>query len=93
MTAAGLQAVDEAKRRGRWGTHSLLRQDTAVPSDLLAALRRRRRALAFFEGLAPSYRKMYIGWVLEAKRADTRARRVRVVVDRAARGLKPGIDI
>ncbi|MBN1610847.1 MAG: YdeI/OmpD-associated family protein [Polyangiaceae bacterium] len=36
---------------------------------------------------------MYVAWVLTAKRAETRARRIQTVVSRSARGVKPGIDL
>ena len=39
---------------------------------------------------APTYRRQYIYWVLEAKRPETRARRVAETVRRTAAGLKPG---
>ena len=40
--------------------------------------------------MANSYRNNYIHWIEDAKREETRARRVAQVVERAARGLKPG---
>ena len=33
------------------------------------------------------------GWVLAARREETRQRRIHTVVERARRGLKPGIDL
>ena len=47
-----------------------------VPKDLAAALRRNARARTAFEAMPPSHRRRYVGWVTEAKREDTRARRV-----------------
>jgi uncharacterized protein YdeI (YjbR/CyaY-like superfamily) len=46
------------------------------PPFLRAALRRNRRAAAFFAALAPSHRRRYVAWLLDAKREETRARRL-----------------
>ena len=93
MAPAGLAAVRIAKQNGQWEAARVLEQTTRAPPDLVSALASNARAGRFFAGLAPSYRKMYIAWVLASKREETRARRVRVVVERAARGVKPGIDL
>jgi uncharacterized protein YdeI (YjbR/CyaY-like superfamily) len=47
-----------------------------VPPDLASALRRHRKAAAFFAALAPSYRRRYVAWILAAKKDETRDRRV-----------------
>jgi uncharacterized protein YdeI (YjbR/CyaY-like superfamily) len=46
------------------------------PDDLLAALHEAPAALATFEAFSPSHRREYVEWVVEAKRADTRRRRI-----------------
>ena len=48
----------------------------AVPNDFSAALAANPAAAQFFDGLAPSQRYEYLQWITEAKRAETRARRV-----------------
>jgi hypothetical protein len=47
-----------------------------VPPELLRALRRKPAAAAAFAALAPSHRREYVGFVTEAKRPETRARRI-----------------
>jgi hypothetical protein len=47
-----------------------------VPSDLRAALAANARARRTFAALPPSGRREYVEWLLEAKRAETRARRL-----------------
>jgi uncharacterized protein YdeI (YjbR/CyaY-like superfamily) len=93
MTAAGLRLVNAAKRSGQWRLAAERERSVRMPRELVQALRADPRALEFFRALAPSYRKMYIGWVLAARREETRLRRIRTVVERARRGLKPGIDL
>jgi uncharacterized protein YdeI (YjbR/CyaY-like superfamily) len=62
----------------------------AIPADLAAALAATPDARRQFDALPPSHRREYLAWVLEAKRAETRARRVEQAVQRLAQGLKFG---
>lgn len=48
----------------------------AVPEDLARALARNRRARQTFEEFSPSHRREYVEWITEAKRQETRERRV-----------------
>ncbi len=48
-------------------------------------------AWKFFESLAPSYRRAYIGWVESAKRNETKEKRLREVVSLLAAGKKLGM--
>jgi uncharacterized protein YdeI (YjbR/CyaY-like superfamily) len=89
MTPAGMALVDAAKRLGTWGEAASGRLDV-TPPDLEEALRGSAAAAAQWEAWAPSHRRQYIYWVLDAKRPETRARRVDEVVRRAAAALKPG---
>jgi hypothetical protein len=50
--------------------------ELAVPDDLAAALAADARAKAAWERLAPSHRREHIKAILEAKKPETRARRV-----------------
>lgn len=57
-----------------------------APADLLAALKRDRKALAAFEAFAPGYKREYVEWITAAKRAETRAKRVVQAVEWLAEG-------
>jgi uncharacterized protein YdeI (YjbR/CyaY-like superfamily) len=89
MTPAGMALVDEAKRRGTWDQATSGRLDEAPP-DLEAALAGVPAARERWETWPASPRRQYVYWVLDAKRPETRARRIAEVVRRAAAGLKPG---
>ena len=94
MTPAGMKVVEEAKLDGRWEKAYTNRVGTAkVPEDLLAALKKNKAAFDNFEAFPPYARFMYIHWINEAKREDTRGRRIYTVVDRSEKNLKPGIDL
>jgi uncharacterized protein YdeI (YjbR/CyaY-like superfamily) len=89
MTPAGMALVDEAKRRGTWDNAASGRLDV-TPPDLEAALAGVPAAAERWETWASTHRRQYVYWVLDAKRPETRARRIADVVRRAAAGLKPG---
>lgn len=52
-----------------------------VPDDLAAALRQAPDAQALFEALSFTHAKEYARWVTEAKRPETRARRVAQTIE------------
>lgn len=60
----------------------------AVPRDLKAALDGNPAAAATFDGFPPSARRDYVDWVTEAKRDETRARRVAQAVEWLAEGKR-----
>ncbi len=91
MTEAGLAKIGEAKENGEWDK-AIVREDPKnVPPDLKKALDANKTAKKNFESFAPSYKKQYIWWITEAKRADTRARRIKETISRAEKNQKPGM--
>jgi hypothetical protein len=57
-----------------------------VPPALQAALNGDKKAKASFTSLAPSHRKEYARWITEAKREDTRTRRVEQALEMIKQG-------
>ena len=57
-----------------------------VPADLAAALRKNKAAGATFARFRPSHRKEYIEWITEAKRDETRAKRLATTLEWLAAG-------
>ncbi len=60
--------------------------DMAMPEDLAAVLSAAARAN--FDGFAPSHRREYLGWITEAKRPETRAKRIVQAAEWIAEGKK-----
>jgi uncharacterized protein YdeI (YjbR/CyaY-like superfamily) len=58
------------------------------PPDLLQALAQNEAARSTFATFAPSSRREYVDWVLEAKRAETRAKRIAQAVEWLAQGKR-----
>lgn len=57
-----------------------------VPADLEAALAAAPEARAAFAGLSVSHRREYVEWIDEARRPETRARRIVGTVERVRAG-------
>lgn len=57
-------------------------REVEVPDDLAAALDADPAARAAFDALAFTHRKEYVRWVVEARKPETRERRVRETVAR-----------
>jgi len=72
MTPAGLAKLE----KGVQAYVPLTQRRMAIPPDLRRALSRNPRARDNFERLAPSYRRHYVAWIVTAKKAETRARRL-----------------
>ena len=58
----------------------------AIPSELTAALRKNKKALETFENFSPSHQREYVEWIIEAKRAETRAKRLEITIGWLAEG-------
>ena len=59
-----------------------------VPQDLASALAQAPKASATFDTLAPSHRREYLQWIIEAKQAATRERRIAQAVEWLAEGKR-----
>ena len=77
---------DEGVTAPRRAPSKTKRPAAAVPDDLAAALRRNRKAAATFDAFSASHRREYVEWITEAKRAETRERRIATAVEWIAEG-------
>lgn len=62
------------------------RKRLQTPEDLVAALKTSKKALAAFEAFSPSHRREYVEWISEAKRDDTRQRRLATAIEWLSEG-------
>jgi uncharacterized protein YdeI (YjbR/CyaY-like superfamily) len=91
MTEAGIGKVKEAKASGLWNKPNRLQISYSIPEELESGLAKNRKARIFFDQLAPSYQKQFIGWIAVAKRQETKQRRVRDSIALLEQGKKLGI--
>ena len=59
-----------------------------IPEELQKVLNRNKKAKEFFEGLSFTNRKEYAVWISGAKREETKAERLKAVVDKLLKGKK-----
>jgi uncharacterized protein YdeI (YjbR/CyaY-like superfamily) len=76
MAEAGLARIGEAKQSGEWSRASAGRKELVVPRFFEEALEGNKKALKYFNSLAPSYKRLFVGWVSSAKREETRLKRL-----------------
>ncbi|MCT2586251.1 YdeI/OmpD-associated family protein [Actinophytocola sp. S1-96] len=86
MAPRGLREVEAAKADGRWEAAYAGPASATVPDDLRAALDANPAAAAFFTTLTSQNRYAILFRVEEAKRPETRARRIEKFVAMLERG-------
>jgi uncharacterized protein YdeI (YjbR/CyaY-like superfamily) len=89
MKPAGLREVERAKADGRWDAAYAGQASATLPDDLRAALDADARARAFFDALDSRNRYAIVYRVNDAKRPETRARRIAKYVAMCSAHEKP----
>lgn len=87
MAPAGLARVEAAKQDGSWTALDEV-EALAVPPDLAAALAVDPQAAAFWDAFPRSVRRGILEWILNARTAETRARRVEETARLAAQNIR-----
>jgi len=59
-----------------------------VPSELQQLFKKNKSAETFFESLAFTHRREYVEWIVSAKRAETKARRLETTMEKLIAGKK-----
>ena len=85
MAPAGQAAIDTAKANGAWELLDAV-EDLVVPPDLAKAFRTHRGSAEVWESFPRSTRRALLEWIVQAKRPETRAKRVQETAEKAARG-------
>lgn len=85
MAEAGLRVVAAAKADGAWSALDEV-DALVVPDDLAAALAARPPAREKFDAFPPGARRAILYWIWQAKKPETRERRITETAERASRG-------
>lgn len=80
MTAAGLECIERAKKDGTWDVLEAA-ESLEVPEDMKTALQENPVALEYFERMSNSLKRSVIYYVISAKRAETRNKRICLLVN------------
>ena len=89
MRPAGLREVQRAREDGRWEAAYESQSRASVPADLRRELDRDPAARAFFESLQSHNRYAILYRIQDAKRPETRARRIVRFMEMLRAGEKP----
>ena len=90
MTKKGIESIEVARENGSWtildDAESLI-----IPADLETELGKKPNAKSYFMSLSKSDKKNILQWIVLAKRAETRQRRIVEIAEIAAQNLKPKV--
>lgn len=86
MRAGGLREIERAKEDGRWEDAYDSPRTATVPDDFQAALDAEPAAAEFFASLGSTKRYSFLYRITDAKRPETRAKRIAEYVELLARG-------
>jgi len=86
MRAAGLREIERAKEDGRWDDAYDSPSTATVPDDFQVALDAGPAAAEFFASLGSTKRYSFLYRITDAKRPETRAKRIAEYVELLARG-------
>jgi uncharacterized protein YdeI (YjbR/CyaY-like superfamily) len=62
-----------------------------LPEFIRAGLESSPKARAYFESLPPSHKRLYLGWILDAKREETRLKRLAEALRDLEEGKRKGL--
>ena len=87
MAPAGLAAIRVAKQNGAWSALDAI-DSAIVPPDLKKAFAQNKIARQNFEAFPTSSRKIILEWIQNAKRPETRDKRIEQTVNLAAKNIR-----
>jgi len=88
MKPAGI-AIFEKKKEGKSKVYAYEQKNKVkLDANYEATIKANPKAWAYFDALAPSYKKATIWWIMSAKREETRQKRLKVTIESAVAGLK-----
>ena len=85
LTREAMKLIDDGVKPLR---NKSVKQPIPMPEDLKQALAANPAAQASYDGFPPSGQREYLEWVVEAKRPETRAKRVAQAVEWMAEGKR-----
>jgi len=87
MHESGLQKIEIAKQNGSWTSLDAV-ENHEIPEDLAMAFQQNKKAFDNYNNFSKSYRKGYLYWLNQAKRAETRANRIAEIISLCEQNIK-----
>jgi uncharacterized protein YdeI (YjbR/CyaY-like superfamily) len=85
IAPAGIEAIELAKKTGTW---TALNNVDNIPDDMQKMLDKNQEALTNWEKFPPSTRRGILEWILNAKQAETRLKRITETVTLAEKNIR-----
>ena len=76
MTKAGMALIRKAKRSNEWSKAPSEKRELEIPLFFGEALAKNKKASNYFNALASTYKRHFVGWVSSAKKEQTRIKRL-----------------
>jgi uncharacterized protein YdeI (YjbR/CyaY-like superfamily) len=80
------KAIADGDRTKAWSRPKVVKADAEVPAALAAALKKNKAAAKSFEAMPAGGRREYCQWIAEAKRDETRDKRVATALEWISEG-------
>ena len=77
---SGLSKIEIAKQNGSWTALDDV-ENEIIPKDLQIAFNKNSQAFENYKKFAASYRKSYLYWLNQAKREETRLKRIEKIIE------------
>jgi uncharacterized protein YdeI (YjbR/CyaY-like superfamily) len=87
MAPTGLAKVEAAKKDGTWNALDGV-EALEIPTDLAEAFSKNKTAKEYFEGFPRSVKRAILEWILNAKKPETRAKRIEETVTLAEKNIR-----
>ncbi|WP_223034954.1 YdeI/OmpD-associated family protein [Hanstruepera marina] len=87
MHESGFEKIKIAKENGSWSVLDDV-ENEIIPQDLQEAFDKNSKAFENYQNFAPSYRKGYLYWINQAKRPETRKKRISEIISYCVKNMK-----
>ncbi|NAY90570.1 hypothetical protein GTQ34_01450 [Muricauda sp. JGD-17] len=87
MHPSGLKAIEIAKDNGSWTALDDV-ENGVIPGDLQQVFDTNKKAFENFQSFTKGQRKSYLYWLNQAKREETRSKRILEIVSLSAQNIK-----
>ncbi|MEY8848843.1 YdeI family protein [Psychroserpens sp. XS_ASV72] len=87
MHQSGLNKIKIAKENGSWSALDDV-ENGIIPEDLQNAFNKNKKAFTNYKAFAPSYQKSYLYWLHQAKRENTRQKRITEIIELCIKNIK-----
>lgn len=79
MQEPGYKIIEIAKKNGMWTSMDDVEKGI-IPEDLQNAFDKNMKAFENYQNFSKGYRKSYLSWLNQAKRQDTRLKRIKEII-------------